>query len=558
MPRIVLIPTHDPLPQTDDIATRLRAAFFGSGEVVSGTDPTLLDRADAVVILLHPAGLAALADHPAVADALARSELLVVVALLDGASVPAPTALPPHLSALAYLTQVPVRAGAPYESDLNALAAPLLNHFRRVEAGQPSRAAASGHSGIPWNLVIIGLALVAGLALLALSQVNSPTGGTSAQSASAPADSTEPPGSIASGGQVVIGLAADFSQDLAQGETLLRGAELALQDRPLVTIDGRSFGVRLLTQDAGCSAFAGLQAAELFAADPDVVGVIGHQCSTSCAAAVGVYDRARFTTLSPACTDPALTDQESASFNRVVPSAAYVAVGAAAYAQQALEVARVAVVYDELLLGTEIAAAFYGASSSVTGYYGILSAETDFAELAARVLTDDPQGVFAAGRPSTAAALRAALPPDLPFFYGGGTLTPADVTDFIAQAGAAAEGVYVFAAQPAYTPAYADLAAAYARAYGEEPTSPVFAFAYDAANVLLDAIEATAQVDPNGGLRLDRMRLAAAVRAYRGAGVTGPLACDGRGNCAAVPVAVQQIQSGAVVEVAVQPAPAAP
>lgn len=541
MPRVLLIPTLDPLPQAEDIVTRLRAAFFGSAEVILSADPVRLDEADAVVILLPQSGLAALDANPAAVGALALPERLVLVALLDGAQLPAATALPPRLGALAYLNRVeiPTPESPTYAAEVGGLIARIAAHFRHAGADEarPAGSPPAAPKSVPWNIIIVGLALMAGLLLLVLAQFNPRPPA---------ANTTAAPGSIAPEGVVVIGLGANFSQALEQGEAMLRGAELALRDRPTITVDGRVYTVNLLAQDAGCSAFAGLQAAEVFTADPDVVAVIGHQCNTSCAAAVGVYDRAGYTTISPACDDPALTDSGAASFNRVVPPASTVAVGAAQVAHQTLGLRRVAVIYDELLLGTQLAADFYGAfarleGSTITAYRGILSATTDYDALVEQVLADAPEGVYVAGRPSTAAALRMRLPETLSFMYGGGTLSPADVTEFTALAGDTAAGVLVFTAQPAFTADYDALAAVYSQVYGNAPAAPVFAYAYDAMQVLLDSLEATARVDPNGGLRLDRARLAEAVRAYTGTGAAGVLACDGRGECASAPVQMEVI-----------------
>ena len=66
--------------------------------------------------------------------------------------------------------------------------------------------------------------------------------------------------------------------------------------------------------------------------------------------------------------------------------------------------------------------------------------------------------------------------------------------------------------------------------YGE-PTTPYWAFAYDAATLLLNAIE-TAAVAERGKLTLDRARLREALTATRNfQGITGVLSCDAFGDC---------------------------
>ena len=77
----------------------------------------------------------------------------------------------------------------------------------------------------------------------------------------------------------------------------------------------------------------------------------------------------------------------------------------------------------------------------------------------------------------------------------------------------------------------ADLAAAYAARYNEAPRSVFMAHAYDAATLLLRAIEETAlAVDDR--LYIDRARLREALSATQGFdGIIGTLSCDAYGDC---------------------------
>ena len=77
----------------------------------------------------------------------------------------------------------------------------------------------------------------------------------------------------------------------------------------------------------------------------------------------------------------------------------------------------------------------------------------------------------------------------------------------------------------------ATVLAAYEAVYGESPTSPYWAYAYDAATLLLTAIESAA-VARGGRLHVDRAALREALGAMTGfRGITGVLSCDAFGDC---------------------------
>ena len=121
---------------------------------------------------------------------------------------------------------------------------------------------------------------------------------------------------------VVIGLAVGLSGEgiAPLGIDIQRGAELALADRPTVTVDGKTFNVKLDVQDDQCSADGGQAVANRFASDGSIVGVVGPMCSSACRAAAPIFDAADYTSISPSCTAPDLTTSGYSSFNRAVVS----------------------------------------------------------------------------------------------------------------------------------------------------------------------------------------------------------------------------------------------
>jgi len=555
MPQILIAATS----QARSSAERLQALLLTVPEmrVFISEEPQAAQRADALLIVIGADGINAIVEDAALSETveagLGRGDLLALVVLTQDAAIPDMLTLPEGLRALAYTGKVMLQEVS-FDRDASLLYSQLADHFQRVSAlsetsQRPEQATLSTGRPLPWNVIILGVVVLVAILLVTVSNLNNRSDDLPTASA---AESTAAPISLPNR-EVVLGVGASFSDDPANGEAMLRGVQLALADRPTLVINDITYVVDLLSQDAGCSAFAGLQTAELFTADPSVVGIIGHQCNPSCAASAAVYDRTNVTTISPSCDDPALTQNDFAGFNRVVPSAAYSAVVAARYARDTLGLERTAVVYDELLRGGEFAgsfaASFGDSDGTVTGFFGIDSSTVDYADLVSRVMADNPQMIFVAGRPQTAALLRAQLPPDLAFFYGGGGAIETDTAAFIELADDSAEGVMTFIALPLENDAVDRLAERYTQAYNVAPPSAVFAYAYDAANLLMNAIESTARVDPNGNLRVDPVMVSDFVRTYQGTGITGTLACDGNGDCAAVRVSVRVVQNGASTEI---------
>jgi branched-chain amino acid transport system substrate-binding protein len=122
---------------------------------------------------------------------------------------------------------------------------------------------------------------------------------------------------------------------------------------------------------------------------------------------------------------------------------------------------------------------------------------------------------------------------------------------FLEAAGDAAEGMYVSGPDLGFgNQIYDDFLAAYQEKYGTEPTAPFHAHAFDATNMILDAIEAVAVEGSDGTLLIGRQALRDALFATSGmAGITGTITCDEYGDCADPKIAVSQVQGADFVPV---------
>jgi branched-chain amino acid transport system substrate-binding protein len=118
------------------------------------------------------------------------------------------------------------------------------------------------------------------------------------------------------------------------------------------------------------------------------------------------------------------------------------------------------------------------------------------------------------------------------FFVWEGHFNP----EFLRIAGENAVGVYVTALRLDFdrqSSAYQAFLSSYRSQYGQEPISQFHAYAYDAASILLKAIEQTAIQQADGSLVVDLQAIRAALFNLKDyPGLTGILTCTPLGECA--------------------------
>ncbi len=363
---------------------------------------------------------------------------------------------------------------------------------------------------------------------------------------------------IAADGQVVIGLAAGLSGEgiAPLGIDIQRGAELALKDRPSVTVDGKSFTVKLDVQDDQCSADGGQAVGNRFASDGSIVGVVGPMCSSACRAAAPIFDAAKFTTISPSCTAPDLTTSNLTSFNRDATSDAFQGKIAAQYIYNVLGIKKIATIHDGSPYGeglvSVVTQTFTDLGGEVVAAEAVTVGDTDFRGLLEDIASKNPELIYFGGFPAEAARLiqqRADTGLDKVPFMGADGING---TEVVSLAGSSAEGVYASKGIPASSAAVESFLAKYKEAYGEEPPAPYHTNAYDGVNILLDAVEATGTVDASGNLVIDRAKIADYVRSLKDfQGLTGTLNADGTGETAVSDIGIYQVKDGAFTEVEV-------
>jgi branched-chain amino acid transport system substrate-binding protein len=359
---------------------------------------------------------------------------------------------------------------------------------------------------------------------------------------------------VAPDGSLVLGVAAALSgEGLAPlGEDIVRGAELAVEDRPVVTVGDTDFAIALDPQDDVCSAEGGQTVGDYFASLPEIVGVVGPMCSSACRAAAPIFDEAGYTSISPSCTAADLTTSDFASFNRAVPTDATQGILAAQFILNELGVTRIATIHDGSPYGEGLVAvvtdAFTELGGEVVAADAVNVGDTDFRSLLEDIADEEPELVYFAGFPAEGARIAQQIPDagleEAIFMGADGIKTPA----FIELAGESGEGVYASSSVAVESDLLDEITERYTETYETEPTGPFYPNAYDAVNMFLDAIEAVGELDDEGNLVIDRAALSEYVRSIQDfEGLTGLLNCDGTGECSAVDFEFVHVENGEFV-----------
>ncbi len=333
-----------------------------------------------------------------------------------------------------------------------------------------------------------------------------------------------------------------------------RGVEIAIDDRGQVA--GHS--VELIAEDGGCSAEGGQTAATKIASDESIVAVVGHNCSSSCTPAAPIYNDAGLTMISPSCTAPALTAPSThvMSLLRTAHNDNIQGRVMAEFVYNDLGLRAAATIHDGSPYAEQLqqvfAEVFTEIGGTVTAQEAINMGDTDMRPVLTSIATGGPEIIYypifiAEGGFITTQAKEIAGLENTILAGADGMISPV----FIEAAGDAAEGMYISGPDLGFTGGgYESFLATHTEKYGEDPLSAFHAHAYDAANMVFDAVEQVAGTDAEGNTLIGRQALRDALYGTSGHdGITGNLSCNENGDCADPKIAVNQIQGGAYVPI---------
>ena len=358
---------------------------------------------------------------------------------------------------------------------------------------------------------------------------------------------------VAKGAPITIGGMWVLSgADTALGTDSKRGAEIAFANA------GRKVaghGIKFVVEDDQCNAEGGQTAATKLAATPGIVGVLGSACSSVCTPAAPILWKQGIVELGTACSAPALTAADRKpqydGFVRTIFSDIDQGAADAKYLYDGLKARKIVTVHDGSPYAQQLtvvtATDFTKLGGTVQSQEAIAPTDVDMHPLLTRVATEKPDAlyfpVFVAGAAQILRQVKDTPGLEKTALIGGGSLM---APDMIKAAGAAVVGFRI--AYPDVSPeamgkTYPQFIEQYKKAYGEGPISGFHGQAYDAAELLMKAIDKVAKTDANGATYIGRKALRDAVFATKFDGVSGPIACDAHGECGEFKPAVYEYTS---------------
>jgi branched-chain amino acid transport system substrate-binding protein len=364
---------------------------------------------------------------------------------------------------------------------------------------------------------------------------------------------------IAPGEPIRIGQSTGLTGPLPDpGLDIAQAAQLAIDDLNAAGgFEGHEW--ELVTEDGACDGDAATVVGNKFAADPSIVAVQGGMCTGETLALVPIFMAARIPFVSASSTNPAVTTEECDICNRVALSDKTQADVDAAYIYNELGITNAAVMHDNGDYGLGLAElfqeSFEALGGTVVGFEGIQVGDTDFRAVLTQVAASEPALIFFGGYSTEAGLITIQMDEtgmeDAVFFSDDGTYTK----QYLDTAGAAADGAYAsFVAGDEVEESNAEFDAKYEEKYGVAPDDlgPFHAQAYDAINLIAEAIMSVAQTDEagEGYLLIEREAVVDAVRSTADLqGLAGAMTCDPIGNCGAGGIQIFQVQDGAWVQV---------
>lgn len=346
--------------------------------------------------------------------------------------------------------------------------------------------------------------------------------------------------------EVKIAIAEPLTGDIAAlGQGLKRAAALAVEE---ANASGRfpNYRLRLVEFDDRSDPKEAVNVANRIVSDPSVVAVIGHFNSGCSIPASAVYARAGLAMVNAGSSNPQLTLQQLApgwagprNVFRVTTTDDVQGTFAADFAFDKLKSRAAAVVHDKTAYGQGIAEVFQNRfkelGGTVLSFDGVQPGDKDFKALVTRVKSASPDllyfgGTYTEGGLILRQAREAGLA--VPFLTGEISYDP----DFLRIAGPAVEGAYVtYLGRPPELLETARLFVdKYRLRYPESELKAYDHYAYEAANILLDALE---KAGP------DKAKIIDALGAMKYTGVLGETAFDEKGDTQNKTITLFQVQN---------------
>jgi branched-chain amino acid transport system substrate-binding protein len=314
----------------------------------------------------------------------------------------------------------------------------------------------------------------------------------------------------------------------ALGEGIKLGAQLALE-KFKGNLEKAGWKIDLVPFDDQAKPDVGVANARNIIADKDIIGVIGHLNSGVAIPASEVYKEVNLVMVSPANTNPTVTDRGYPNIYRVCGRDDVQGVVGAEFAHGTLKAKSAYVIHDKTTYGQGVAEFFKADAEKkgikVIGFEGT-EEKSNFDPIITPIRAKNPDliyfgGIYEQAAPFFKAAREKGVKAK---FMGPDGMDSSDMTKI---AGKTVVGMhYTSVAGPVSVyPQAKQFAEEYKRKFGKNP-EPFAAQAYDSTAILLKAIEAASK----GGKTPTRDAVTAAVRDVKHNGITGNVEFDAKGD----------------------------
>jgi branched-chain amino acid transport system substrate-binding protein len=406
--------------------------------------------------------------------------------------------------------------------------------------------------------ILSAFALVAVLALVAAACGGDDTGGSTATPPKA-----GPLGAVTlkTGEPLKVAAIEAISGDVASlGTDQITGIQIAMDD-----LGGEFEGHKLELvgpYDDLCKAEGGTTSAQRVVSDKQIVGVIGTSCSGAAVPAMEILSEAGFLMISGSNTSPILTSaggQEGsahkAGYFRTAHNDEIQGRAAATFAFEKLGVTKAATINDGDPYTQGLTAGFEAPFKEFGGQIVVSTAinkgDTDMKPVLTEIAAAgaeliffpifQPEGDFVVKQAKQVDGLENTALMGADGLLSDTYVVIPEVHDTPQGPKGTAKGMYFSGPNPPAGSAYSDFVTKYKAKAGSDPIQAFHAHAYDAYNILIEAIKKVGVKLADGSLFIDRQKLRDAVGATKDyAGVTGPISCDQFGDCANPRISVFQ------------------
>jgi branched-chain amino acid transport system substrate-binding protein len=350
-----------------------------------------------------------------------------------------------------------------------------------------------------------------------------------------------------SGTEVRIGHVGPLTGGIAHlGKDNENGARLAVEEANAkgVQIDGKAVKFVFVGEDDQADPKVGATVAQKLV-DAKVAGVVGHLNSGTSIPASPIYSQAGIPVISGSATNPKLTEQGFKTQFRVVGRDDQQGPAIAQYLTENRKPKTVAVIDDATAYGegiaNEVEKTLKAAKVNVLPREKGTDKTTDWKAILTKLRGRNPDAVFYGGMDATGGPLMKQgreLGIKAVFAFGDGACTD----EMAKLAGNAAEGLLCSQAGLPVEAADKKFLEAYKKKFNADPIlySP---FTYDAANILIAAMQKANSADPKKYL--------AEVAKIEHEGVTGKISFDGKGDRKDAEMTIFTMKGGKIAPVAV-------